>query len=436
MCISVVIATMLVCAGSTPAHAAPPRVLASSPSVGAAHVDPDLAEIVVTYDQPMATGYSVVGAGPHSPRVVGECYWRDATTFVMPVRLSPDWDYEGAFNYPPFEKFRNVGGEAAAPYPLRFSTAADPRARPRTAANRRSFAALRDIVLSRYSYRDRLPVDWEARFASFEAALLTSPSARSFAREAAALLGAAEDGHLVLKLRGVHYATTPPTPPPNMAEAVIREAVPGWSEHGAGGVVTGRFADGVGYVLVREWNDAARAALATFYRAVAATDPGRGLIVDVRPNVGGDETLALAVAGCFVATPVVYARASVLQRGKWLGPFDRALAPIAACPTFPADRVVVLQGPAAASSNEGFLMMMRAAGATLVGERSRGSSGRPSGHGLGRRLRVMAPTWIDTWPDGTALEGVGITPDVTVLTPPAASDDPVLASALALLRSR
>src|SRR5690606_6911748 len=133
-----------------------------------------------------------------------------------------------------------------------------------------------------------------------------------------------------------------------------------------------------------------------------------------------------AVAGCFVTEPVVYSTVTVRERGKWLGPFTNAVAPNSACGEFAADRVAVLSGPAAASSNEAFLRMMRLAGAAIVGERSMGSSGRPSPHRLGRGLTYWAPSWIERWPDGTPVEGLGITPTHHVSAEEPATVDAIL----------
>ena len=94
--------------------------------------------------------------------------------------------------------------------------------------------------------------------------------------------------------------------------------------------------------------------------------------------------------------------------------------------------VVVLTGPACASSNEAFLLMMRASGAKLVGERSRGSSGNPRPVELDNGVVLYVPTWQALDADGKPLEGIGIAPDVEV---PWGGGDPVYDRALELLRA-
>jgi hypothetical protein len=47
--------------------------------------------------------------------------------------------------------------------------------------------------------------------------------------------------------------------------------------------------------------------------------------------------------------------------------------------------------------------MLRAAGATLVGAPSAGSSGRPVPHRLGNGVTAWLPSWIDGTPDDPVL---------------------------------
>lgn len=67
------------------------------------------------------------------------------------------------------------------------------------------------------------------------------------------------------------------------------------------------------------------------------------------------------------------------------------------------------------SSCESFLLMMRhGAKATLIGEKSWGTSGNPKPVELSCGVTVVLSSWQDYQPDGTLLEGKGIEPDVVV----------------------
>jgi C-terminal processing protease CtpA/Prc len=88
------------------------------------------------------------------------------------------------------------------------------------------------------------------------------------------------------------------------------------------------------------------------------------------------------------------------------------------------------------SSNESFLLMMRAAGAKLLGGRSFGSSGNPLPHRLSNGVVVNLPSWREYQSNGTPLEGNGILPDRTVAWPGVPTDDVVLRASLSELQQQ
>ena len=99
----------------------------------------------------------------------------------------------------------------------------------------------------------------------------------------------------------------------------------------------------------------------------------------------------------------------------------------------------MLIGPKVGSSAESFVLMMKhGAKARLIGDVTKGSSGRPIEHQLGNGVTVYLPSWEDELPDGTALEGRGVRPDTIVKTKPADFEkaDPVLEAALKYLRGK
>src|SRR5262249_36318840 len=76
--------------------------------------------------------------------------------------------------------------------------------------------------------------------------------------------------------------------------------------------------------------------------------------------------------------------------------------------------------------------------ATLVGERTAGSSGQPFGRDLGDGMGIGLSTKRMYAPDGSAFEGVGVAPDVEVHTSVEdlrSGRDPVLARARDLIRA-
>jgi C-terminal processing protease CtpA/Prc len=101
---------------------------------------------------------------------------------------------------------------------------------------------------------------------------------------------------------------------------------------------------------------------------------------------------------------------------------------------------LVLIGPKIVSSAESFVLMMKHGagekGAKLIGDTTRGSSGRPMPHQLGNGVTVYLPSWEDQLPDGTPLEGRGVRPDIIIKALPRdlGKSDAVLEAALKALR--
>jgi hypothetical protein len=301
-------------------------------------------------------------------------------------------------------------------------------------ANADAFAALQQAIDERYSYRDRLGLDWPTIFAQHREALVGATSPSAFADEAVALLANARDPHVRVEVDGVRRGTFFPDVVPNFVRETVTRRVSGWIDRGAC-LSTGHLGN-VGYALVPEWNLSRCGDLGERFQTAlgAELEDARALVVDVRPNIGGSETLAESVAGHFVRTPVVYARQEVWDpSGPGFRSGERILDPIAPLYERP---VVVLMGRANVSSNEAFLLMMRAAGARLLGERSYGSSGNPQPTDLGNGVIVHLSSWRSLLPDGSPLEGVGISPDRVVADPVTATRDPVLEAALAMVGRR
>jgi hypothetical protein len=429
-----VLASLLLLVLGAPLRAEPPRVVSASPDNGQTDVDPTTKQIKIVFDQPMDHGgMSIVGGGPNFPKIVGKPRWIDDRTIVVNVQLRADHDYWLSVNGDRFTNFRSAAGEPAVPYPIAFSTAAGKQAATLPAdLNRESIQQLREAIDQEYSYRDLRNVDWNKLFAEYSPKLEKSATARDFAKQTASLLANAKDMHILVKVGDSVFPTHRPGAGTNFNIQTLSRIVPKWSEHGA--VVTGRFDDKIVYILIGSWD---RSASETLERAYAAIPDAKGLIIDVRPNSGGDEMLARAFAGCFIDRPHVYSKNTTRQQGAWLGPYERVVEPNPARPRY-SGPIVVLMGPQNMSSCESFLLMMRQVPrCKLIGQRSYGSSGNPKPVELANGVTVLLPSWKDMLPDGSVLEGVGVKPDIEVKTDSAQlrSNDPILETALKLLRS-
>lgn len=107
-----------------PARGAVPRVVATSPAVGAIDVDSATAEITVTFDRDMGSGFSWTGGGPDYPpaRKGKDAFWRDRRTCVLPVKLQPGRYYRVGINSDSFRNFQSADGAPAPPSAIYFAT--------------------------------------------------------------------------------------------------------------------------------------------------------------------------------------------------------------------------------------------------------------------------------------------------------------------------
>jgi len=109
---------------SAKASALPPKIVSTSPAVGATDVDPALAEITVTFDQDMGRGMSWTGGGPDFPASPEgqRARWRDKRTCVLPVKLEAGHYYRVGINSSSHQNFASQAGVPALPSAIFFTT--------------------------------------------------------------------------------------------------------------------------------------------------------------------------------------------------------------------------------------------------------------------------------------------------------------------------
>lgn len=445
-CIALVALCLAACASQ--ALSKPPKVAKAVPDNGDTDVDPTLKEIRITFDQPMSTGgQSIVGGGESFPELVGNNpgSWAGSRTFILRVRLKPNHQYWLSVNSDKFQNFKNRQGEPAVPYPIQFSTSnatSAKAARPAASAadNRSAVDQLKQALATRYSYRDRVGVDWPSKLEARRQELESATDARSFAQVAATLLAPAQDKHLwfLVGEERIPSYVHPVTPNANFAQ--LPKVVPHWKQHSQV-LASGHWDDGIGYVLIATWDRGKTRELAPVFEVLEEFRDAPGLIIDVRANGGGDERLAQSVAGCFVEKPTVYAKHVLVDPdspGGFSEPYERVVEPNKRRAHY-GGRIAVLTGPVIMSSCEAFLLMMKQVpGAVLVGAASQGSSGNPQPVELENGVTAYLPSWKTMTADGTEFEGRGIPPDIRVDADPEdfSKIDPIIESALAHLRSK
>ncbi|MGH7339818.1 MAG: S41 family peptidase, partial [Candidatus Rokuibacteriota bacterium] len=275
-------------------------------------------------------------------------------------------------------------------------------------------------------------------FAAAAPELERAAAVDDLARGLAKLLSNARDPHVVVKYGSTVLRTDPATPKPNIAIAAIKKHVSGLTPRGRC-LAIGRVEDTIAYVLINGLEKGRCDDLVDqFAAAYASLRDTTGMIIDLRGNQGGDEVKAQAIAGHFVDKPLPYAKSEVRDAaapGGFRPAQTRTLQPVAGVERY-SKPLEVLMGPSNISSCESLLLMLRGAGARLIGERSRGSSGNPQPVDLGNGVTVLLPSWRALQIDGTPIEGNGLTPDVEVAhveTPDLA--DPTLTAGIAAARA-
>ncbi len=133
---------------------------------------------------------------------------------------------------------------------------------------------------------------------------------------------------------------------PNGRRTTLPRIVPVWQEPSAV-VATGRWRDGVAYILIASRERGRAAALEPAFEALVEFAAATALIIDARFNAGGDEELARRSAGCFATRPTLYARRVIRtpdQRDGWSPPQSREVTPTLGRPCYRGP-VAVLMGP-------------------------------------------------------------------------------------------
>jgi carboxyl-terminal processing protease len=187
----------------------------------------------------------------------------------------------------------------------------------------------------------------------------------------------------------------------------------------------------VGYVRLFIFNDLATSSLER--EITSLMDQGaKALILDLRGNPGGLLDQAVSVSDLFLGQGVV-----VTQRSR-----DGQEAVYRSTDGGPAEQIplVVLIDGGSASASEVVAGALKVRGrAALIGQTSFGKGSVQHVHDMadGSQLHVTAALWF--MPDGTAIQGKGLTPDVAVAVPENMTQgqpDPYIDAALAYFKDQ
>lgn len=428
----------LVVLGSLPYARAqtPPCVTRLDPPHLAVGLEADaVVRLLVQFDAAMDPDvYGLCGGGPSFP-VIGTPTWENERTFVLDTTLVPDHVYAMDLACAESSGFRSRAGRRLRPLPWRIATKGPALA---DGVVRTAIDTLFVLLRERYSYRDRLGIDWSELDRARREQLEACRDGAGLAVHIADLLASAQDMHMSVSWRDATLPTFRREIDVNFDGRALQRMLPGLAKIGRIGLAA-RTDDGIGYLLVGSFDRDQRDDFDRVLEALRGLRDCKALVLDVRTNSGGDESMAQRLAAFFVDGESVYAAHRFCDpvASDGFGPRqDRRVRGNEAPDRFEG-QVAVLTGPVVMSSCEAFLLMMKQSPrAVLVGESSYGSSGNPQPHTLLPELVVMLPSWQALRPDGSCFEGEGIAPHLHVPTGPQdfAERDPVLEAALLRLR--
>jgi carboxyl-terminal processing protease len=165
-----------------------------------------------------------------------------------------------------------------------------------------------------------------------------------------------------------------------------------------------RLSRGIGYI---RFNTFMPAVAERLFEAIRKFHNSPGLIIDLRGNPGGHRSLITEVAGQCMAEEVMFLKLKTRS-----GTEAVRVQPVAGPFTGP---VVVLVDVMSKSAAEAFAAGMQATGrAWIVGETTPGSIGPANPMPLPNGAMLVYPYAQCVRPDGSVIEGRGVTPDVEV----------------------
>ncbi|MFH0726081.1 MAG: S41 family peptidase [Pseudomonadota bacterium] len=167
------------------------------------------------------------------------------------------------------------------------------------------------------------------------------------------------------------------------------------------------------------FNNISDSDIETLFSLYSGTD---GMIIDIRKNNGGSETIASKFASHFTNRELIYGYVKYRVPGNDHNAFgeliSKSLTP--GTTNYYDKPVVCLIGKKCMSSAEWFsLMMKNCPNVSLIGDRTRGASGNPQEFGLPNNVSYSISSWVAYTDQMMEFEDKGIAPDIQI--DPAAS---------------
>ena len=270
-----------------------------------------------------------------------------------------------------------------------------------------------------YSYFEHKQIDWDALQARYRSGFDRALRADAFAEEISTMLAELHDFHVAVRKPGGDYVEVHTREiARNYTSAPRNRYAPSGYQSIDDVVWHGWLDNNIAYLRIDTLASDAFAnigddVIENLFATYASAD---AMIVDIRPNNGGDETIAMKFAARFTDANRTYGYTRT-RNGPGHDDFDslaeKALTPSAG--TRFLKPAACLIGQRCLSSAEWFTLMMRACpNVTLIGDTTRGSSGNPRTFELSNGVEYTVPTWIAYTDEQVPFEDVGIAPDIAI----------------------
>jgi carboxyl-terminal processing protease len=432
-----------------------PSIVSLEPENGAKEVDPGSTTLRVTFDVPMDEGISWTGGGTTFPKIPEgkTASWSDdGLTCTLPVALEPDHDYQLGLNSVTHKNFTSKWGVPLEEVVYKFRTRSAAGGGGGSSAtssispaitksqSRRALQALWDDMDRHYSYFTIKPqVDWNKLRDEYLAKVEACETRDQFLYELVQMLRALDDLHIWIDPGEEPIGTSGRGWRPAWNPSVVEQRLTGLQVIGHLARLASVEDSGYAYLEVTNLQ-AMPQEMDSLLAEMSEHRDAPGFIVDLRRCFGGSEPIAQQIAQFFCDREIVYAKNKYRdgpRHDQFGQELNRTLSPAKDPYTKP---VVCLIANGTMSSGESFAQMLDALPHVVtVGERTRGASGNPAPFTLpGFDIKVWYSRWFDMGPDGSVVEGAGVSPGILIDRPPEAYQDadPIFAQALDVLRSR
>jgi carboxyl-terminal processing protease len=308
-----------------------------------------------------------------------------------------------------------------------------------------NFEVLWNIFQEEYPFFDVRKIDWQAQYDQFRTKVKTDMSDDELFGVMSDLLSPIQDAHVALGSPDglFSFAAYPDKPEWSFNSSrellVINKYLVGGSIKlsASGLLVYGKLNDSIGYLEVKAETgytavgDEAAAAAVEIDQAIENLGDVKAMIVDVRFNTGGLDSVSLALASRFTDQRRL-AFSYALRKGDGYSTSNAAYLEPGGTRQF-TKPVFLLTSEYTVSSAETFALAMRALpNVKIIGEKTRGCFG-VGAFALPNGWLFLMPYFKVVAPDGIDYDGMGLPPDIEMAMSAALTDkDEILDKALSL----